>query len=150
MWLYPAEQAARDVAAALCVSQSSNGLRDRRRRCRICFYSVNGRCSLSFEEFSIRSIPRSSTRPEPQFWKPLPIRLRLAAQDSPGTAQVIGSDTDSMTITAKVTRPSLLLITDCYSRYWRAVAEPGSVQGHYTVMPADYTLMAVALGGRRA
>jgi len=69
----------------------------------------------------------------------------VSAEGSPGTAQVVRSDTDSMTISARVTRPSLLLITDCYSRYWRAVAEPGSVQKHYAVVPADYTLMAVAL-----
>ena len=69
----------------------------------------------------------------------------VSAEGSAGTAQLVSSDTDSMTISARITRPSLLLITDCYSRYWRALAEPGSSQNHYTVIPADYTLMAVAL-----
>ena len=59
--------------------------------------------------------------------------------------QLVDSTTDSMTISAHLTRPSLLLITDCYSRYWRAVAEPGSVQKSYQVVPADYTLLAVPL-----
>ena len=69
----------------------------------------------------------------------------VSAQGPPGTAQLVRSDTDSLTISVRVTRPSLLLITDCYSRYWRAVGEPGSSQKRYTVIPADYTLMAVPL-----
>ena len=39
----------------------------------------------------------------------------------------------------------LLLVTDAYSRYWRAVPMPGSSQDEYHLMPADYTLMAVPL-----
>jgi len=74
-----------------------------------------------------------------------PVPSPVQGNDSPGTAQIVRSDTDSMTISAHLSRPGLLLITDCYSRYWRAVSERGSVQQRYTVMPADYTLMAVAL-----
>jgi hypothetical protein len=74
-----------------------------------------------------------------------PIPAPVTAEGSPGTVQLVRSDTNSMTIAARVARPSLLLITDCYSRYWRAVAEPGSAQKNYAVVPADYTLMAVAL-----
>jgi hypothetical protein len=68
-----------------------------------------------------------------------------SSEGPPGTAQLVRSDTDSMTIAVHISRPSLLLITDCYSRYWRAIGEPGSAQKHYTVMPADYTLMGVPL-----
>jgi hypothetical protein len=68
----------------------------------------------------------------------------VSGEDSPGTVQLVRSDTDSLTISARLSRPALLLVTDCYSRYWRAVAEAGSAQ-HYTVIPADYTLMAVPL-----
>ena len=68
-----------------------------------------------------------------------------AGEGPAGTVQMVRTDTDSMTISAHLTRPSLLLVTDCYSRYWRAISEPGSSQRHYTVIPADYTLMAVAL-----
>jgi hypothetical protein len=66
-------------------------------------------------------------------------------EGSAGTAQIVQADTSSMIISAHLSRPAILLITDCYSRYWRAVAQPGSSQQHYSVLPADYTLMAVAL-----
>ncbi len=45
-----------------------------------------------------------------------------------------------------MTHPTLLLVTDSYSRYWRAVALSGSSQSKYQVMPADYTIIAVPLG----
>jgi hypothetical protein len=64
---------------------------------------------------------------------------------APGTARILSTTTDSLTIAADVTRPELLLITDSYSRYWRAVALTGSSQSEYQVMPADYTVMAVPL-----
>ena len=64
----------------------------------------------------------------------------------PGAARLLSTTTDSLTIAADVTQPALLLITDSYSRYWRAVALRGSSQSEYQVMPADYTLMAVPLG----
>jgi hypothetical protein len=69
----------------------------------------------------------------------------VQGDSSAGTAQIVQSDPSSMTIAAHLSRPALLLITDCYSRYWRAVAQTGSSQQHYDVIPADYTLMAVAL-----
>ncbi len=75
-----------------------------------------------------------------------PVPAPVAADGSPGTVQLVRSDTDSMTVAVNATRPSLLLVTDCYSRYWRAVAQPGSIQKNYTVMPADYTLMGIPLG----
>ena len=62
-----------------------------------------------------------------------------------GTVELVGSDTDSLTISASVSTPALLLITDGYSKYWRAVSMPGSSQHHYDVLPADYTLMGVPL-----
>jgi hypothetical protein len=62
-----------------------------------------------------------------------------------GAVELVGSDNDSLTISASVSKPTLLLITDTYSRYWRAIAMAGSSQRHYEVMPADYTLMGVPL-----
>ena len=63
----------------------------------------------------------------------------------PGTVHLLNVTTDSLTVEANVKRPMLLLITDSYSRYWRATALPGSSQRDYQVMPADYTLMAIPL-----
>jgi hypothetical protein len=67
------------------------------------------------------------------------------AGSSPGTVELVGSDTDSLTISASVSTPCLLLITDGYSGYWRAVSMPGSSQHHYDVLAADYTLIGVPL-----
>lgn len=64
----------------------------------------------------------------------------------PGAVRLVSTTTDSLTIAADLTRPALLLVTDNYSSYWRAVALSGSSQSQYQVMPADYTLMAVPLG----
>lgn len=69
--------------------------------------------------------------------------------DPTGSIKLLRSDTDSLVVSALVARPTLLLITDCYSRYWRAVALPGSSQERYKVLPADYTLMAVPLSTGR-
>jgi hypothetical protein len=68
-----------------------------------------------------------------------------SGEGASGTVQLLRGETDSLSFSAKLDRPSLLLITDTYSRYWRAVSEPGSAQKKYTVMPADYTLMVVPL-----
>jgi hypothetical protein len=58
--------------------------------------------------------------------------------------RIIDSSTDCMTIQADLTSPAVLLITDGYSKDWRARALDG-VQKHYQVMPANYVLMAVPL-----
>jgi hypothetical protein len=64
-----------------------------------------------------------------------------------GTARILDRDSDSMLISAQVTKPGpgLLLVTDCYSRYWRAVALPQSNQRSYQVLPAGYAFMAIPL-----
>jgi len=64
----------------------------------------------------------------------------------PGTVKLLSTDANSLTIAADVASSMLLLVTDSYSRYWRAVPLPGSSQSHYQVLPADYILMAVPLG----
>jgi hypothetical protein len=62
-----------------------------------------------------------------------------------GTARILDGNSDSMLISAQISKPGLLLVTDCYSRYWRALALPHSSQTSYQVLPADYTFMAVPL-----
>jgi hypothetical protein len=64
---------------------------------------------------------------------------------NPGWARVIDSSADCLTVEAEVTTPSLLLVTDAYSRDWRAQPLKGSSQARYDVMPADYTLRATPL-----
>lgn len=56
-------------------------------------------------------------------------------QDSPGV----------LTVTADVSGRALAVITDSYSRYWRADALPGSSQRAYRVLPADYAAIGIPL-----
>jgi hypothetical protein len=63
----------------------------------------------------------------------------------PGTVRLRHSDANSLTIDANLRHAAILLITDSYSRYWKAVALPGSAQASYHVLPADYTLRAIPL-----
>jgi hypothetical protein len=62
-----------------------------------------------------------------------------------GFVRVISDQPDELTIEAQTDRPTLLLITDLYTRDWRAEAMPGSSQDRYQVLPADYILRAVPL-----
>ena len=75
-----------------------------------------------------------------------PEPVPVSGLEPPGNARLLGTTTDSLTISADASRPELLLVTDSYSRYWRAVALKGSSQSKYQVMPADYAIMAVPLG----
>ena len=68
-----------------------------------------------------------------------------ASGEPQGTTSLVEAGSGSMTITADVVHPALLVIADAYSRYWRAVPLSGSSQSQYQVLPADYALMAVPL-----
>jgi hypothetical protein len=71
---------------------------------------------------------------------------RIALGRSPaGTARIVDSSTDHLTIAADLDNPAILLVTDGWSRGWRAVPLSGSSQREYDVMPADYVLLAVPL-----
>ncbi len=61
------------------------------------------------------------------------------------TAKVTDSTTDSLSIEADTPAPAILLITDLYSRDWRARPLPGSTQDHYDVLPGDYIVRAIPL-----
>ncbi len=70
-------------------------------------------------------------------------RPQLVAQ--PGTVRVSASGPDTLTIDAEVTAPTLLLITDLFSRGWsvRTIGEPA--QPSYEILPANYILRAIPL-----
>ncbi len=70
---------------------------------------------------------------------------RPQANAAPGTVQVSDITSDSLTIVADTPAPTLLLITDLYSRDWRARALADSGQTHYDIMPADYIVRAIPL-----
>jgi len=77
------------------------------------------------------------------------IRPERPAFDETPNVSVVDESTDRVTITATLSRPAVLLLTDGYSRDWRAVAHEGSAQPSYSVMPANYILIAVPLAAGR-
>lgn len=64
-----------------------------------------------------------------------------------GKAEVIQEGTDYLIIEASVPEASMLLITDTYSKDWKARPLEGSSQEKYEVMPANYILRAIPLSG---
>ncbi len=74
--------------------------------------------------------------------EPSPAPQAIAAN---GAVKVSDSSSDSLTVEADTPAPSLLLITDLYSRDWRARPLPGSTQPHYDILPADYFVRAIPL-----
>ncbi|NVL90209.1 MAG: hypothetical protein HWN69_04325 [Desulfobacterales bacterium] len=65
--------------------------------------------------------------------------------DEKGTASVVDSSVNHLTIEAELPNPAILLITDTYSSGWRAMPLPGSSQKEYNIMPANYVLRAIPL-----
>jgi hypothetical protein len=53
--------------------------------------------------------------------------------------------TDALKVDATLSRPALLVLDANYSSGWKALADPGSAQSSYQVMPADGFLRAVPL-----
>jgi len=74
--------------------------------------------------------------------EPTPRPLPGAA---PGTVTVTEVNSDLLSIEADTPTPTLLLITDLYSKDWQALALPDSVQQHYEILPADYIVRAIPL-----
>ena len=62
-----------------------------------------------------------------------------------GSAEIVSSSTDALTIRADVEKPSILLVTDAYTSSWRARPMPESTQSSYQVLPANYILRAIPL-----
>jgi hypothetical protein len=52
---------------------------------------------------------------------------------------------DKVEINVETTKPSILVITDNYSRYWKAVGYPDSTENIYQVMPANGFQRAIPL-----
>lgn len=59
----------------------------------------------------------------------------------PARATWLSSDTMLVTFTSH--SPGMLLITDAYSRFWKATPLRGSCQPRYSVVPADYALIGI-------
>lgn len=73
---------------------------------------------------------------------PSPLPSRLAKG---GPAHVVASSNDWVEIKARTDVDCLLLITNNFSKDWRATPVTRGPQQAYTIMPANHTLMAIPL-----
>ena len=62
-----------------------------------------------------------------------------------GSVQVFPISTDSMRIEVDVPVPTILLVTDNYSRFWRATPLSPGPQSAYDLLPANHILRAIPL-----
>ena len=72
--------------------------------------------------------------------KPAPV-----AAGTQGSARIVREGTDFLEVAAELQAPSILLVTDAWTRGWRAAPLPGSSQESYELLPANYALRGVAL-----
>lgn len=69
--------------------------------------------------------------------------LGAAAPAAEGSAVVVSSDSAGFIVRARTSSPAVLLVTDAYSRAWRAGAVEGGAA--YRVMPADSAFIGIPL-----
>jgi hypothetical protein len=91
--------------------------------------------AMAAPDFDPRQTVLLESEPEP---RPVP-------NPAPGTVRIANLSPDELMIEADVATPAVLLITDPYSRDWRAVPLAGSSQASYTILPADYILRGIPL-----
>jgi uncharacterized membrane protein YfhO len=66
-------------------------------------------------------------------------------EDQKGSINIIKSSTDYSIFEIDLSSPAILLVTDVWSKNWRATALEGSSQTEYQTMPADYTLIGIPM-----
>jgi hypothetical protein len=94
---------------------------------------------LGSEGFDPRRTVLLEEEPEP----------RPDSDGAEGTVRIAKEGSDFLEIEADVPAPAILLVTDCWTPSWRAVALPGSSQRQYDVLPADYALQGIPLAAGR-
>lgn len=92
-----------------------------------------------------REMEKSSFDPEKTVILEASPLLESASGGNIGNCRIEDASINHLVIKAKLERAALLLITDSYSRGWKATPLAGSAQTAYQVMPANYTLMAIPL-----
>jgi hypothetical protein len=91
--------------------------------------------AMSAQDFDPRRTVLLESEPDPS---PVP-------SPYPGTLRIANVSSDEIMVEADVATPTILLVTDPYSRDWRAVPLEGSSQQSYTILPANYILRAIPL-----
>ncbi|MFP4039372.1 MAG: hypothetical protein ACLFS7_02420 [Desulfosudaceae bacterium] len=62
---------------------------------------------------------------------------------------IVSSSTDSLVMEVETPRPAILVVTDAYSRGWRAESAGEEKTREYRVMPADYALRGIPVPAGR-
>ena len=91
--------------------------------------------AMSDPGFNPRKTVILETSPTPQ---PIPSNKK-------GEVSILNLSTDHMMIEASVPDPTILLITDNYSKGWQVRPMDGSSQKKYDILPANYVLRAIPL-----
>ena len=91
--------------------------------------------AMKSPDFNPRQTVLLETQPSPTPTKNAPV----------GKVKVLQSSTDHLIIEAETKTPTVLLVTDSYSRDWQAWGLEGSAQQEYSVMPANWTLRAIPI-----
>jgi hypothetical protein len=74
-----------------------------------------------------------------------PPAIEPVVSDHSGSVAIVDTSTDHLTIEADLPNAAFLLITDVYSKGWRARPLPGSCQKEYDIVPANYILRGIPL-----
>jgi hypothetical protein len=86
-------------------------------------------------------------------FKPFDLRKQVILESDPGipqsvglstgnsSAQAVWKDSDTLEVTADCSAPSIILITDAYSKFFTPIALPDSTQKTYSIMPTDWAAM---------
>lgn len=74
--------------------------------------------------------------------EPIP---RPESEPQSRTIHVVDSSTDHWTLEIETDRAAVLVMTDSYSKDWRATSLPGSVQSDYQIQPANHAVRAIPL-----
>ena len=90
--------------------------------------------------------PRATVLLERQ---PDPAPSAAGSAQPPGSARVVEEGLDRLVVEAETSRPAILLITDSYSKFWRARGVIDGSQRTYDILPANMTLRAVPLAAGR-
>lgn len=67
-----------------------------------------------------------------------------------GKIQVVWLSSDTLDVRVESDTPAMLLITDTYSRFFKAIAQPDSDQKQFRVMPANWAQLSVPIEGGRS
>jgi len=93
--------------------------------------------ALTNPDFDLRKKVLLESEPNP--------RPRASGPPPKASVKILNVTVNSYDLDVRVDSDALLLVTDAFSRDWRAVPLPGNAQLRYQLLPANYAMRAVPL-----